>query len=109
MGSFQGHVRITLVSFWDHFGVMLGSLWGHFEVKLGLLWGNFGITAGQFESRIRVPARPDSRDIDFIFFVIGDWEIVIGKKEVKHVFPSPPAQKNNYVDPHPIISRRRPA
>ena len=49
--------------------------------------------------------RPDFSGTNFIFFEIGDWEIVIVKKNVS---PRPPAWKSSAVDPHPIISRRRP-
>ena len=35
MGSFWGHVGVTLGSFWGHVGVTLGSLWGLLRLVLG--------------------------------------------------------------------------
>ena len=52
------------------------------------------------KSNIRVPPRPDLRDTDFIFFVIGDWEIVIGKKQnEKCVLPPARPEKMKYPPP----------
>ena len=77
---------VYIYIFSDHVCITLGTLWAHLRFILKLFWDRVGVNLGSFWIHsgvilaLGLPPLPEIGSWPFNFILIGEWEIVIGRK-----------------------------